>query len=93
MSWLTNAQIIQIIGLDSLVNLKTLNLSHNRIRRIGRVLSHMLKYNVMQFLENLESNEALETIDLRANKISQVDDVPKLAEVLAQSKTLFTALC
>ena len=43
-------------------------------------------------LENLGANQALETIDLRANKISQIDDVPTLAEVGTNSTFAYMTL-
>ncbi|CAN0286020.1 unnamed protein product, partial [Ectocarpus sp. 12 AP-2014] len=52
-------------GLDGLVSLERLDLSSNKIRRIG----------------NLESLTSLQSLDLKDNQISSVDDVGNVSKL------------
>ena len=58
-------QIMSIQCLDTLVNLKRLDLSFNRIRK----------------LDGLENLLSLEWLDVRANSISNMDEVSALSKV------------
>lgn len=58
-------QIVSIQGLETLVCLKRLDLSFNRIRK----------------LDGLAENSSLEWLDLRANSLSNVDELAVLTKV------------
>ncbi len=80
--WLGKNKIEAITGLENLVNLRQLDVQHNRLTTLGdglRHLSHLeelyLAWNSIPDLQGLPVPSSLNTVDLSKNQIASLEGV------------------
>lgn len=78
--WLGKNKIETISGLETLVNLRQLDIQHNRITTLGDGLRHLsgleelyLAWNAIENLQGLPYPSNLNTIDLSKNQIASLE--------------------
>jgi Leucine-rich repeat (LRR) protein len=80
--WLGRNKIEAISGLDTLVNLRQLDIQHNRLETLGDGLLHLshleelyLAWNNIPNLQGLPHPSSLNTVDLSKNQIATLEGV------------------
>lgn len=80
--WLGKNKIEAATGLETLVNLRQLDIQHNRLTSLGEGLRHLsnleelyLAWNKITDLQGLPSPSVLNTVDLSKNEIASLEGV------------------